>query len=103
MRIIVVCGAGASSTFVALRVRRSAVSRGLDVTAKAVALDNVDDALTDADVLLVGAHLTESATGLERAAKSAGAALAVMPESVFTAPTGDEALDLALSAAGAGS
>ncbi|QPZ39152.1 PTS sugar transporter subunit IIB [Paramicrobacterium chengjingii] len=103
MQIIVVCGAGASSTFIALRVRRSAASRGLDVTAKAIALDNVDDALADADVLLLGAHLAESASDLERTAKKAGTALAVMPESVFTAPKGDDALDLALTAAGANS
>lgn len=101
MRIIVVCGAGASSTFVALRVRRAAASRGLDVTARAVPLGDLDAAMVDADVLLLGAHLADSTAQLEQRAKNAGVALAVMPESVFTSPTGDDALDLALATGGA--
>ena len=55
MRIIVVCGAGASSTFVALRVRRAADARGLRVDARAAAEAGLAEALRDADVLLVAA------------------------------------------------
>ncbi|TQO22017.1 PTS system cellobiose-specific IIB component [Paramicrobacterium agarici] len=93
------CGAGASSTFVALRVRRAAASRGLDVAARAVPLADLDAALADADVLLLGAHLATGADDIARRAEQAGVALAVMPESVFTAPTGDDALELALATA----
>ncbi|MCW4457569.1 PTS sugar transporter subunit IIB [Microbacterium sp. MPKO10] len=100
MRIIVVCGAGASSTFVALRVRRAAASRGQEISARAVPIEAVDAALAEADVLLLGAHLATGADELECRADEAGVAFAVMPEEVFIAPTGDAALDLALAAVG---
>ena len=57
VRIIVVCGAGASSTFVAHRIRRAAAARGIEVRATATSESQLDQALADADVLLVGAHL----------------------------------------------
>ncbi|WP_437584178.1 PTS sugar transporter subunit IIB [Paramicrobacterium sp. CJ85] len=102
MRILVACGAGASSTFVAMRVRRAAASRDLDVTAKAVTVEDIASRLDSADVLLLGAHLAAQAHDLEALAQQAGVGFAIMPENVFSSPTGDEALDLALDVAGAG-
>lgn len=102
MKVLVACGAGASSTFVAMRVRRAAASRGLDITAVATSLSELDAALAGADVVLLGAHLAGQAEEITAAAKAVGTAVAVMPESVFLSPDGDEALTLALDVAGAG-
>ena len=99
MRIIVVCGAGASSTFVAQRIRRAAAARGLEVRAPA-ASEALDEALADADVLLVGAHLGERLEpSLERAA-AASVPIAMLPRR-GPRPTAAMALDLALETAGA--
>lgn len=101
MKILVVCGAGASSTFVAQRVRKAAGARRLDVTAEACPLSGIEARYAGVDVILVGPHLTAYVDGIRSSARSAGVAVAVMPASVFSSPVGDEALDLALSAAGA--
>ncbi len=101
MKILIVCGAGASSTFVAQRVRRAAGSREIDVSAVACPLSGIDAQFAGADVILLGPHLTTQEADIRSSARSAGVAVAVMPPSVFSSPVGDEALDLALSAAGA--
>lgn len=103
MRIIVVCGAGASSTFVAHRIRRAAAARGLDVRATATSESQLDAALVDADVLLVGAHLGDRIGLLRERAAAASVPLVFLPETAAAAADGEEALDLALEFAGAGS
>ncbi|WP_127794229.1 PTS sugar transporter subunit IIB [Agromyces sp. LHK192] len=102
MRIIVVCGAGASSTFVAHRLRMRARERGLQVDARAATESTLADALADADVLLVGAHLAGSAERIRTLAAEASVPFAMLPESA-AADDGGAALDLAISSAGVGS
>jgi PTS system cellobiose-specific IIB component len=99
MRVIVVCGAGASSTFVAHRIRRAAAERALTVEARSTSMSQLATELDDADVLLVGAHLGAQLHELRALADAASVPLAILPE---TAAAGDgrAALDLALDAAG---
>ncbi|WP_336646746.1 PTS sugar transporter subunit IIB [Microbacterium sp. USHLN186] len=63
MRILVVCGAGASSTFVAQRLERAANGAGLAWSVQA----GTERAALDAgglDLVLVGAHLAPRADGI---------------------------------------
>lgn len=100
MKILVVCGAGASSTFVALRVRRAAHERGLPFAAVAGTTASVEIDLDSADVILVGPHLADERPRIERSAAAHGAKVVVLPEDVFTDLTGERTLDLVLAAAG---
>ena len=85
MRILVVCGAGASSTFVAQRVRHAAQARGLEYSAFAGTEQSLPIDLDAADVVLVGPHLAHAmeqiATGalIRPRARYAGTALAPEP------------------------
>ncbi|MET0932209.1 MAG: PTS sugar transporter [Mycetocola sp.] len=101
MRILVVCGAGASSTFVALRIRKTAEARSLAVTAEACPLDSLPERLPGARVILLGPHLGDQLAAVRQSAERAGVAVVVLPDTIFSSPSGDEALDLALDAAGA--
>ncbi|WP_411721391.1 PTS sugar transporter subunit IIB [Mycetocola sp.] len=101
MRILVVCGAGASSTFVALRIRKTAQARSLPVTAEACPLDFLAARLPGAAVVLLGPHLGDRLDAVRSTAAQAGVAVVVLPDTIFSSPSGDEALDLALDAAGA--
>ncbi|GAA1448397.1 PTS sugar transporter subunit IIB [Leifsonia poae] len=97
MKILVVCGAGASSTFVALKVRKAAGLRGIPVTVVAGSADQLET-FTGVDVVLVGAHLAPGSSELRERAAAAGAAVAVLPAVSPAALDGDLALDLALDA-----
>ena len=76
MRILVVCGAGASSTFVAQRVRRSARDRGLDCTVEAAGSTRLDAGLDAVDVVLLGAHVGTLADAVRERASEASVAAA---------------------------
>lgn len=79
MRIQVVCGAGASSTFVAGRLRRAAERAGGDWQVAAAALGAIDPT---ADVILLGPHLADRRD--EFAAGAPASRVLVLPADVFS-------------------
>jgi PTS system cellobiose-specific IIB component len=95
-RVLVVCGAGASSTFLAQRIRVAARGREIDLSVSASSTEGLADRLGEIDVLLVGPHLAARFVELSRLAESAGARSALLPETVFGAQGEDDALDLVL-------
>lgn len=97
MKIVVVCGAGASSTFVAVKLRTAAAARGLTATVEAGSVSQLDS-LAEVDVVLVGAHLESSVPALRERAAGSGTAVAVLPPISPAALDGAQALDLALDA-----
>ncbi len=78
MRILVVCGAGASSTFVAQRLRRAASAAGLDWDTSAGTEQTISTAF--ADLVLVGPHLADR---LDAIRSASSAPVAVLPDDVF--------------------
>lgn len=101
MRILVVCAAGASSTFVAQRVRRAALAQGLDYSAFAGTEQSLPVDLDGADVVLVGPHLTHALERIERDAASRGAAAVLLPPDIFRDLDGTRTLALVRAAASA--
>ncbi|MDU0366088.1 PTS sugar transporter [Microbacterium sp. KSW4-17] len=94
MRILVVCGAGASSTFVAQRVRRAARDRGLDYNASAGTARSLPIDLDGADVVLVGPHLADDLPHIRRDAEARGATVVLLPDDVFADLSGTRTLAL---------
>jgi cellobiose PTS system EIIB component len=94
MRILVVCGAGASSTFVAHRVRQAASARGLDYTAHAGTEASLPVDLDSADVVLVGPHLAASLDDIARMSAASGAVAVLLPPDVFADRSGERTIDL---------
>ena len=102
MKIMVVCGAGASSTFVAHRMRRSAAARDLAVDIAAgvetqLPAEFERPAGERLDIVLVGPHLADRYPSLRESAQASGIGIALLPATVFAARDGDIALDLALA------
>ncbi|ANP73873.1 MULTISPECIES: PTS sugar transporter subunit IIB [Cryobacterium] len=98
MKILVVCGAGASSAFVAHRLRVTGKQRGLTLTVVAGSESDLPGSLDTVDVLLVGPHLAPRFDRLSTQAKKLGVGVALLPKAVFAARDGDLALDLAVDA-----
>ena len=97
-RILVVCGAGASSTFLAHRMRALAAERGIAVVVEAAAESDLAVLSAGVDVVLVGHHLHERFDQLSRMITSEGAAAVLLPPAVFTPAGATAALDAALTA-----
>lgn len=94
MRILVVCGAGASSTFVAMRLRHAAADRGIALQAFAGTEASLAVDLDAADILLVGPHLEDSLEDIRRLVFPRGTQVILLPEDVFGDLDGARTLDL---------
>ena len=103
MRILVVCGAGASSTFVAQRVRHAAHDRGLPYSAFAGTELSLPIDLDAADVVLVGPHLVHALERIERDAALRGTTVVLLPPDIFSDLDGTRTLALVRDAVGGGS
>lgn len=57
MNILVVCGGGASSSFIAQNVFKAGKAEGLDLTVDAISETELEDYADGRDVILVGPHL----------------------------------------------
>ena len=100
MRILVVCGAGASSTFVAQRVRHAALHEGLAYSAFAGTERSLPIDLDAADVVLVGPHLAHALERIERDAARRGTTVVLLPPDIFTDLDGTRTLALVRDAVG---
>jgi len=102
MKILVVCGAGASSTFVAQRLRRAAHAAGLDCTAVATTLASLTVDLDSSDLVLVGPHLADAHDRIRQDAAAHGAAVVLLPHDIFGDLDGTRTLALVRDALGPG-
>lgn len=93
MRILVVCGAGASSTFVAQRLRAAARAAGVDLEAEAVTRTTLSSRLPGTDALLIGPHLPDR-DEVRAEAERLGVRAVALPDDAFTDLDGTRALRL---------
>ena len=100
MKILVVCGAGASSTFVAQRVRHAAQNQGLAYSAFAGTELSLPIDLDAADVVLVGPHLAHALERIERVAAARGTTVVLLPSDIFSDMDGTRTLALIRDAGG---
>ena len=94
MKILVVCGAGASSTFVAQRVRRAAEAHGRDWQVASTTMIALDSDLDDTAVLLVGPHLQDGLEDIEQTASARNTKVVLLAPDVFRDHDGERTLAL---------
>lgn len=94
--ILLVCGTGASSGFMAKNIRVAAKSRGLEIGVKARSDSVVEDYIEDIDLLLVGPHLSYMIGDLEKIASPYGVPVRIIPKEAYGELNGDAVLDFAL-------
>lgn len=93
MRILVVCGAGASSTFVAQRINRAARARNLAYSATATSRTALADGLGSSDLILLGPHLAPQLEQVRDLAAAHGAHVLLLDTDVFADLDGTRTLD----------
>lgn len=57
IRVLLVCGSGASSGFMAANIRKAAAARGLNLSVTARSESEIENYVDEIDVLMVGPHL----------------------------------------------
>jgi PTS system cellobiose-specific IIB component len=93
-RVLVLCGAGASSSFLVHWMRKVAATRGLDIAFVAGSQSDLGRRLPELDAVLVGTHLSEAFPQLEVDAAAAGVPALLLPAVGFDAAGASVALGL---------
>ncbi len=83
MRILVVCGAGASSTFVAQRINKAARARELAYSATATNEASLADGVESSDLVLLGPHLAARFEQVKDLAAPHGVTVILLDADVF--------------------
>ena len=99
-RVLVLCGAGASSSFLVYWMRKDAASRDLALTIRAGSTEDLPSAFADTDFVLVGHHLKSAFPSIRAASASAGVPARLLPSLAFNATGAAVAVDLVLEQGG---
>lgn len=91
--ILLVCGTGASSGFMAKNVRIAAKEKGLEISVKARGDAEVEDYIEEIDLLLVGPHLKYMVKDLEEIAFPHNVPVKLIPEEAYGSLDGLAVLD----------
>lgn len=94
LTVLLVCGSGASSGFMAQRMRKAAKKRGLTYEIEARSESELDAALASIDVLMLGPHLRYMEDQIRERTSGSTVEVTVIPESIYGVLDGDAALDL---------
>jgi PTS system cellobiose-specific IIB component len=95
-KILLCCGAGMSSGFLAQRTRQAAKKRNIQIIIDARAESEVSDYLSSISMLLVGPHFASRISDFERMANAHNIPVRIIPQEIYAALNGDELLDLVL-------
>lgn len=96
LKILLCCGAGMSSGFLASNARKVAKKQKLNVTIEARSYSEASELLPTIDVLLIGPHYAKDADKFKELAKPHGVAVAVIPQDIYGTLDGARLIDLAI-------
>lgn len=82
-KILLICGGGASSGFMAAAARKAAKKMKLEMEFKARSDSELNDYLSENDLLLIAPHLNFMAESIEPEAKKAHIKVAVIPQAIY--------------------
>lgn len=82
-RILVVCGGGASSGFLAQSIRKAAKQAGAEVTVDARSETELEEYVDRIEVLLIGPHLAYMEDKLRAKAEPRGIKVAMLPHKIY--------------------
>lgn len=98
--ILLVCGGGASSGFMAQNIRKAAKKRNIELNVIARSESELDEYLNEINVLLIGPHLKYMEEDLIAKVTPYNIPAAVIPQTIYGLLEGNKGLDLILELLG---
>jgi PTS system cellobiose-specific IIB component len=93
LNVLLVCGSGASSGFMASNIRKAAAKRSIDIIVNARGESEIENYIDEIDALMVGPHLAYIMEELEEYVKGTDVKVLLMKPSYYSLLDGDAALD----------
>ncbi|GGG03522.1 PTS lactose transporter subunit IIB [Paenibacillus albidus] len=97
LNVLLICGSGASSGFMAANIRKAAKKRNLNMDIKARGEAEIENYINDIDALLVGPHLAYIMDDINELTKGTDVKVLLMKSSYYSTLDGEAALDDLLS------
>ena len=97
MNILLVCGSGASSGFMATSIRKAAKERNIDLTIMARGESEIENYVDEIDVLMVGPHLAYILDDIEEYIGNRNIKVILMKPEYYSTLDGSAALEHLLS------
>ena len=91
--VLLVCGTGASSGFMARKTSQAAKARGIDLTIKARSESELLDYLDEVDIVLVGPHFKHMLKSIEDTAADYNVPVRLIDKDTYGNLDGDALLD----------
>jgi len=92
-QVLLVCGSGASSGFMAANLRKSVKSRGLGYSVKASSESNIEDYIDEVDAIMIGPHLAYMMDEIDEINQGDNVKKILMRPEYYATLDGDKALD----------
>lgn len=97
LNVLLVCGSGASSGFMAANMRKAAAKRNMDLKISARSEAEIENYLDEIDALMIGPHLGYLVEDVEERKGDADVKVILMKPEYYSKLNGDLALDDLLS------
>lgn len=100
LRVLLCCGAGFSSGFLAQKTRKAAKKKQVSMTVEAKSESVVSKLVGQFDILLIGPHYEGAMKRLKELCEPYGAKVSLIPADIYAALDGDKLVDVILDLAG---
>lgn len=97
LRVLLVCGSGASSGFMAANIRKAAKERTLDINVTARSEAEIENYIDEIDALMIGPHLAYLLDEIDEIIHGAPVKAILMKPEYYSTLDGNKALDHLLS------
>lgn len=94
--ILLACGAGASSGFIAQKMRKAAQKQGLEISIRAVSDTEIMENIEGIGVLLIGPHLKHKFEEIQKEVDSFGVKASIIDRKYYATLDGESVLKQAL-------
>ena len=95
--VLLVCGSGASSGFMAANIRKAAAARGMEITVNARSESTVEDYVEEIDCLMIGPHLAALKEDMEERCEGFDVKVGIVDRDAYAHLNGEKALDQILA------
>lgn len=92
INVLLICGAGASSGFMAQAIRRAAKRKGVEISAIARSEAELKRHLGKIDMLLIGPHLAYIKEDIEKETIGYDIKVAIIPQNIYGMIDGEKAV-----------
>ncbi len=93
LRVLMICGAGASTGFLAQAARKAAKKNNIEMKIEAKSTAHLEAYIDSIDVLLLGSHFRYKKEEIEQEIAGKNIAFGVIPQKIFGSLNGDALVD----------